>query len=90
MKEIQVCPYEELFDSLEVDNGVFPLFINIMIKLYVFINLNCFRRWAMLPMGLLFLNLLHYKQKFVSIKMEQNFQTKYWHLTKNKHMRRKF
>ena len=43
----------------------------------------------MLPMGLLFLNLLHYKQKFVSIKMEQNFQTKYWHLTKNKHMRRK-
>ena len=37
------------------DNGFFLLLINIMILSNVLIDLNCFLRWAMWPMDLLFL-----------------------------------
>ena len=35
------------FNSQKVDNRFFHLLINVMIKSYVFIDLNCFLRWAM-------------------------------------------
>ena len=45
---------EEPFNSHKGNNGVFLLLlINVMILSYVFIDLNCFLRWAMWPMGLL-------------------------------------
>ena len=57
MKGIQVWSNGEPFNSQKVDNGFF-LLINIMVRLYVFIDLNCFLRWALWLMDLLFLDRL--------------------------------
>ena len=57
VKEIEVCSNKEPFNSQKEDNGFFLLLINVMIKSYVLIDLNCFLRWAMWPMGLLFYDL---------------------------------
>ena len=43
--------------------GFFLLLINVMILSYVFIDLNCFLRWGMWPMGLLFTKLWIYLGK---------------------------
>ena len=62
VKGIQVCSNGEPFKYHKV-NDVFLLFlINVMIWPYVLIDLNCFLRWAMCPMGLLFI--FTYKFKF--------------------------
>ena len=50
---IQVCSNEEPLNSFQIDNGFFFLLINVMIESYVFIDLSCFIKWAMWPMGLL-------------------------------------
>ena len=48
---------EEPFNSHKDKNGVFfLLLINALILSYVFIDLNCFLRWAMWPMGLLLIH----------------------------------
>ena len=42
VKEIQVGSNEEPFNSQKVDGGFFLLLVNVMLKSYVFIDLNCF------------------------------------------------
>ena len=42
VKGIQVWSNEEPLNSHKVDNGFFLLLINVMIYLYVFIDMNCF------------------------------------------------
>ena len=55
MKGIQVSSNEEKVNSHKVNNGFF--FSSLMLLYnHVFIDLNCFLRWAMWPMGLLFLS----------------------------------
>ena len=46
----------------------FLLLINVMILSYVFIDLNCFLRWAMWPMGLLFKDKYEVETSFTSQK----------------------